>query len=101
MTFPNAKVYKRYNLSSLEGGYIGGRHAYSTLIIGVGEGVGGGLAIGSPSLPVPRLRGLGRSVLGGVPSGAGDVGAGLVDMVGGVFARRSKVWRAAGSGWSQ
>ena len=36
---------------------------------------------------------------GGVPVRSGGAGPGWGDVVGGVFARRSKDWRAVGSGW--
>ena len=54
------------------------------------RGSGRELAMGSPSLPIPRLRELGGSVPGGIPAGGGDVGAGLGVVVRGVFAGRSK-----------
>ena len=55
--------------------------------------------MGSPSLPIPRLGGLGGSVPGSISAGGGEVRADLGVVVGGVFAGRSKDWSAAGSGW--
>ena len=49
------------------------------------RGIGRGLAMGSPSLPVPRPGRLGGSVPGGVP-----VESGWGNVVGGMFAGRSK-----------
>lgn len=63
------------------------------------RGIGRGLAMGSPFLPVSRPVGLEGSVPGGVPVRSSGVGSGWEDVVNGVLVGRSKDWRAAGSGW--